>query len=149
MYRLVRSFAAPGGALALGCLLLAGCGTKTATVAGQVTFHGKPVTGGSVVFYCPDKQIVRGLIGADGRYSIPNVPPGSAVVTVQSHAKLPEGFSLKQRLPPSNGGPVAPVADASDTHKVTLPARYALPEESGLAVFVDSAHVTYDIDLKP
>ena len=124
MRRPFRSFAAPGAALALGCLFLTGCGSKTATVAGQVSYQGKPVTGGSVVFYCSDKQIVRGLIGTDGRYSIPNVPSGSAVVTVQSHAKLPEGFRLKQQLPPSTGGPVPPAVEASDTRKVSLPARY-------------------------
>jgi hypothetical protein len=143
-----RSCAAPA-ALALGCLLAAGCGSKTATVAGQVAYRGKPVTGGSVVFYCPDKQIVRGLIGTDGRYSIPNVPTGAAVVTVQAHAKVPEGFQLKQRLPKSNGGPVPLTAEPGDTLKMALPARYALPEESGLTVTVDSRNVTYDIDLKP
>ncbi len=147
--RSFRSHATAGGALALGCLLATGCASKTATVAGQVAYRGQPVTGGSVVFYCPDKQIVRGLIGPDGRYSIPNVPAGPAVVTVQAHAKVPEGFQLRQQLPKSNGGPIPPTADPGDTRKVALPARYALPEESGLSVTVDSRNVTYDIDLKP
>lgn len=136
---------------ALGCLLAVGCEPKTATVSGVVTYQGKPVSGGSVVFYCSDKQIVRGLVGPDGRYSIPNVPVGSAsaVVTVQSHAKVPEGFRLKQQLPASSGGPVPPAVEASDPNKTTLPARYALPEESGLSLVVGRAQVTYDIDLKP
>ncbi|MBP3960651.1 hypothetical protein J8F10_35960 [Gemmata sp. G18] len=150
MRRPVRSFVVPWGAVALGCLLAAGCGAKTATVTGHVTYKGKPVTGGSVVFYCADKQIVRGLIGTDGKYTIPNVPTGTgtAVVTVQSHMKVPEGFRMKQQLPPSTGGPVPPAADPTDAPKVALPPRYALPEESGLAVVVDRDHVTYDIDLK-
>jgi hypothetical protein len=150
MTRPYRSFAA-WGTVALGCLMAAGCEPKTATVSGKVTYHGKPVTGGSVVFYCSDKQIVRGLIGTDGRYSIPNVPIGSAsaVVTVQSHTKLPDGFRVKQQLPPSNGGPVAPTAEPAEAKKVNLPPRYALPEESGLSIVIGTAEVTYDIDLKP
>lgn len=148
----LRSLAVPWAAAALGCLLLAaGCEARTATVSGSVTYQGKPLTGGSVVFYCSDKQIVRGLIGADGRYSIPNVPIGSAsaVVTIQSHTKVPDGFRLKQQLPQSTGGPAPPPVDPTDTKKMPLPPRYALPEESGLAVLVGGAHVTYDIDLKP
>lgn len=137
-------------ALAGGCLLVTGCGSRTSTVEGRVTFKNKPVSGGSVVFYCPDKQIVRGLIGPDGRYSIPNVPSGPAIVTVQAHSKVPEGFALKQKLPPSTAGaPVPPAGDSSDTRRQHLPPRYALPEESGLTVNVDRAQVTCDLDLKP
>ncbi|VTR95899.1 Uncharacterized protein OS=Planctomyces maris DSM 8797 GN=PM8797T_08484 PE=4 SV=1 [Gemmata massiliana] len=149
--RPLRSLRARWGALALGCLLVAGCGAKTATVTGQVTYKGKPVTGGSVVFYCSDKQIVRGLIGPDGRYSIPNVPSGigPATVTVQSHTRVPEGFRMKQQLPPSVGGPTPPAPDRTDGPRTPLPLRYAQPEESGLSVTVDRDHLTYDIDLKP
>lgn len=147
--RRVRSFVP--WALALGLLSAVGCEPRTATVSGAVTYRGQPVGGGSVVFYCSDKQIVRGLIGADGRYSIPNVPVGSAsaVVTVQSHTKVPEGFRLKQQLPAANGGPVPPAPDGPEAPRAALPPRYALPEESGLAVRVDRAQVTYDIELKP
>lgn len=150
MTRSVRSLA-PWGALLFGCLLATGCGARTATVSGSVTYRGKPVTAGSVVLYCPDKQIVRGLIGPDGRYSIPNVPvgPGAAVVTVQSHAKLPDGMRFAQRLPKSDGGPVPPAADPADAKQVPLPTRYTLPEESGLSVVVGGGAVTYDIELKP
>ncbi|HEY1188293.1 MAG TPA: carboxypeptidase-like regulatory domain-containing protein [Gemmata sp.] len=151
MDRPFGSSACPWATLALGCLLAVGCQSRTATVSGTVTYRGQPVTGGSVVFYCSDKQIVRGLIGPDGRYSIPNVPIGSAsvVVAVQSHAKVPEGFRLSQQLPPSAGGPVPPAPTPPGARPVALPPRYALPEESGLAVTIGDAHVTYDIDLKP
>ncbi len=144
-----RWIVAPWGLLALGCLLLAGCEAKTATITGQVTYKGKPVSGGSVVFYCQGEQIVRGLITNEGRYSIPNVPLGAAVVTVQSHAKVPDGFRFKQRLPLATNGPIPPTADPNDVVVVTLPPRYALPEESGLDVIVDRSLMTYDLDLKP
>src|SRR5438128_1084062 len=104
----------PRSLLALPCVagfalvLAPGCGSKTATVEGLVTIQGKPVADGSVVFYCADKQIVRGLIGSDGRYSIPNVPCGQAIVTVQSLPRVPPGLKLQQNLPPAKDGPTLP-----------------------------------------
>jgi hypothetical protein len=135
--------------LALACLAAAGCGPNTSTLVGKVTYQGKPVTSGSVLVYCPDKQIARGIIGTDGAYTIPNVPCGRATVTVQSHTRLPSGMSLQQTLPPSSGGPIPPTVEASDRAWVSIPPRYALPEESGLSVVADRGRVTYDIDLKP
>lgn len=146
-----RSFLALPCVTMFALVFASGCGSKTATVEGVVSFQGKPVTDGSVVFYCSDKQIVRCLIGADGRYSIPNVPCGTAVVTVQSHAQLPAGLNLRQQLPPSTGGPVLPGGNAGERpgRGRAIPPRYALPEESGLWVAVDGGFLTYDIDLKP
>lgn len=136
---------------AVGAALLAsGCGApRTSTVVGTVTFLGEPVAGGSVVVYCADKQIARGIIGPDGTYAIPNVPPGTAVVTVQAPSRVPEGLQIKQNLPPSQGGPVVPSGGPVGAPRAAIPPRFALPEESGLSVTVDRAHVTYDIDLKP
>jgi len=141
--------AAPGRLAALLTLLAAGCGSSTSTVAGTVTYRGRPVTGGSVILYCEDRQIVRGLIGVDGRYAIPNVPLGTAVVTVQPHPRQPEGLRLPQHLPPSVNGPVPPTGPPGTAPAVPLPPRYALPEESGLSVTVGRDHLTYDIDLNP
>ncbi len=148
MYRR-RRFTVAGSLAAIAALFASGCGSETATVTGRVTYQGKPVTNGSVIVYCSDKQIVRGNIGPDGTYSIPNVPRGSLTVTVQTHARMPAGMRLQQNLPPSSGGPIPPTAPADDTSRVFVPARYALPEESGLSVVVDRGPVTYDIDLKP
>jgi len=133
----------------MAALLASGCGSSTSTVVGKVTYQGQPVSGGSVILYCPDKQIVRGIIGTDGTYSIPNVPGGIAVVTVQSPSRAPAGLRMQQSLPPSSGGPTPPTVAAHDTARVLIPQRYGLPEESGLSVVVDREQVTYDIDLKP
>lgn len=126
----------------------AGCGSDTATVSGVVTYQGRPAAGGSVILHGPDSQLARGVIGPDGRYSIPNAPRGSAQVTVQSHARQPAGFGMKQQLPPSVGGPVPPTAGPADA-RVPFPLRYAVPEESGLTVAVDREQVTFNIDLVP
>lgn len=133
----------------LTLLVLTGCGSGSAVVSGTVTYRGKPVPGGSVILYCSDKQIVRGTIGPDGRYTIPNVPAGSAVVTVQTHARVPAGLKLRQNLPPSVDSPTPPAAATSADGAVLIPPRYALPEESGLVVVIDRGQVAYDIDLKP
>ncbi len=145
-----RRPAAPGPLVALLTLLAAGCGPATTTVTGTVTYRGQPVTGGSVILYCEDRQIARGIIGVDGRYEIPNVPCGTAAVTVQSHPRQPEGLRLPQQLPPSVDGPVPPSGPpAGPGPAVVIPPRYALPEESGLSVTVGRDRLTYDIDLKP
>lgn len=138
-----------GSLVAFAAVFASGCGSETATVTGRVTYQGRPVTNGSVIVYCSDKQIVRGNIGPDGAYTIPNVPRGTLAVTVQTHARIPAGLKMQQNLPPSSGGPVPPTAPADDTTRVFVPARYALPEESGLSVVVDRGPVTYDINLKP
>lgn len=139
--------------IAAACLLSiviggSGCGSATATVSGKVTYSGGPVKSGSVVFFCADKQIVRGLI-VDGDYTIPNVPRGRVIATVQATAKVPAGLRMQQQLPPMVNGPAAVPSVSRDFPAVELPARYALPEESGLVIDVQGSHVTYEIDLKP
>ncbi|MCI0700901.1 MAG: carboxypeptidase-like regulatory domain-containing protein [Planctomycetia bacterium] len=149
MLRPYHSLAVTGLTAAVFALLSVGCQSRTATVTGTVCYQGKTVSGGSVVFYCPDKQIVRGLIDSDGRYCIPNVPCGSAIVTVQAPVKHPAGLKMRQKLPPSSGGPLMPLDETTETRMGSIPLRYAHPEESGLTVVVDRGEVMYDIDLKP
>jgi hypothetical protein len=128
---------------------LTGCGDRAASVSGTVTFQGRPLNGGSVILYCKDEQIVRGIIGADGSYSIANVPRGSCRVTVKTHAPIPPGFHLRQSLPPVEDGPIPPPQANSLAIPTTIPERYAMPEESGLAVDVNRPHTLFDITLTP
>jgi hypothetical protein len=142
-------FAALSLLAALACPLAGGCGVRTTTVTGRVTYRGQPVANGSVILYCADKQIVRGNLGAGGAFAIPNVPPGVATVTVQTHARVPAGLQIAQDPPPSSGGPVLPTPGQRDPEQLPIPPRYALPDESGLTVSVGNGPVTFDIDLKP
>ena len=139
--------------LAIGLVAIVGpigCGPKSITVSGRVTFNGKPLTGGSVILYCQDEQIVRGIIGPDGTYVIPNVPRGVCRVTVKTHTPIPPGFSLKQHLPPVEEGPTPPIVMRSKLQAdIAIPERYGIPEESGLTIRVDKAQTIYDIALTP
>jgi len=129
---------------------VSGCVKKTASISGQVLHQGQPLTSGSVIIYCSNKQIVRGVIGAGGRYTVNNVPPGPAVVTIKTHASVPPAFQLKQKLPPSSNGPVPPVPDNSKLlTAIVIPERYGIPEESGLSVQVDRSQLVFDVDLQP
>jgi hypothetical protein len=143
-------FAAPCGAIAILVLLAAGCGgSDTTTVTGTVAYQGKSVPGGTVILYCQDKQIVHGLIGPDGRYTISNVPRGTAVITVQTQPAKPYGIKRRVDLPPSVNGPTPPPGDPGAERRVPIPPRYALPEESGLSVTVEGKVLTHDIELRP
>jgi hypothetical protein len=150
-----RSFGSLAGTLPVAALCLAiaplsGCGFKSASLSGTVTYQGKPLTGGSVILYCEDQQIVRGIISPDGAYSIPNVPRGPCRVTVKTHTPIPSGFSLNQELPPVEDGPIPPWAGrAHRGAAANIPERYAIPEESGLTVNVNKIQTIFDIALLP
>lgn len=130
-------------------LMLSGCNRGTCTLAGHVTFQNKPLTNGSVILFCENQQIVRGVIANDGSYSIPNVPRGLVRVTVTPVIRLPEGYQKKYDLPPVINGPVIPQFGSSDKgQKLTpIPDRYSVPEESGIAVKVDQPVTAFDIHL--
>lgn len=136
--------------LAAACVVLSGCQPSLATVEGQVRYQGQPLPGGSIIFYCADGQIVRGLIAPDGRYQVVNVPYGTARVAIQAHRAQPEGLRLPQKLPPVKNGPISPAGlPPNDPRVVPLPARYAYPEESGLSLLVDRPGVIWDWELSP
>jgi hypothetical protein len=128
----------------------AGCGREPCSLTGRVTFLGKPLSSGSVIVYCDDQQIVTGLIRPDGTYTIPNVPPGKARVTVQGHSNR-DWWRPKSQPPPAINGPVTPGSGrpGKDAPVTLVPDRYGVPEESRLAVIVDRARTPFDIQLVP
>ena len=61
-----------------------GCG-RTAKVTGKVSYQGRPVTYGSVIFIDGTKAAGRmGVIGADGSYTVEGVTPGNVEIGVIS-----------------------------------------------------------------
>jgi hypothetical protein len=80
--RLFRPVAA--AALAVGFVVLGGCGPSTTTVKGKVTHKGKPVVWGSVTLADAKGQYHQGEIELDGSYTIDNVPVGQVKIGVYS-----------------------------------------------------------------
>lgn len=92
--------------LAPAILLTAiGCGGSNAgSVEGKVTFDGKPVTGGTVVFYSETGSYSVG-IRPDGTYSITDMPPGEMSVTVETESVNPNNKKPQTYQGQSQGGP--------------------------------------------
>ncbi len=114
-------------ALSIGVVVVAlpgGCSRKTAgkttTVRGAVTFQGRPLVGGAIVFSPdPDRggtgKPIRGNVGADGRYEL---RPGE-------NAIIPPGwYRVAIAVVPSLESPAAPTA--------IFPLKLARPDTSGL-----------------
>jgi hypothetical protein len=172
-----RGFGRPLGAL---CLLVAigmvsaGCGrSKTGHVSGTVyTADGKPLPGGTVVFYPTEGSKAlpsTAEIGEDGNYDMKNAPVGKVKVTVSNrHLKEgippPVGMGGGAPMPPRGGrapsmGPPKDVAkDQAPPPKTTapqapgkyvpIPDKYGKPETSELDFEVKPGSQKHDITLK-
>lgn len=101
--RYTRSLGTLGVLLALTAF--SGCGPKTATVKGKVTFNGQSVKVGTVAFY-PEKGKPVDTQLEDGQFELKKVPVGPGVFTVDTTAAqgmmgAPPGMATNQpELPP-------------------------------------------------
>jgi hypothetical protein len=124
--------------LVAAALLAGACGcARTATVTGKVTYQGRPVTHGSVVFRSADKTARSGVIGPDGSYTVQGVHPGEVKVAVLS------------RDPSKARGKRTPEERAEAKKSwFPLPRKFEDPETSGVGYTVEAGTVRCDIDLK-
>ena len=130
----------------IGCVM-AGCGATEeplGVATGRVTYHGEPVTEGSVTF--SDK--VRGAayvapLGADGKFELQvargfGVPPGKYVVTIGPPQAMPSMDPAKNFAGP-----------AGNKDYKNIPMKYRDEKTSGLeAVVVSGANNPFDFDMK-
>jgi len=127
-------------------LAVAGGCNRTATVTGKVTYQGRPVTYGSVIFQSADKTARAGVIAADGSYRVEGVLPGRATIAVISQNPA------KGRSVVRVGKPAPTATGASPSEPATgwfpLPARFESPASSGLSCEVDPGPSSHDIELK-
>ncbi|MCS7238681.1 MAG: carboxypeptidase-like regulatory domain-containing protein [Thermoguttaceae bacterium] len=124
----------------VGALLvctLAGCGGREAvrqmcSVEGTVTYQGKPVTGGFVVFTnLPARVVQSGQLDSEGRYRIPEIPVGD----YQVHLGDP---------PP----PAPDEAGAADRPQpLNVPNKYKSASTSGLTAKLSPGKNTCDFTL--
>jgi hypothetical protein len=134
----------------------AGCSSSSqGTISGKVTYHGKPVPAGTVVFV---PQVQGGSFAApirDGQYKLENCPVGPAKIAVSSKQAITapmKGMMSKTKPPPEieeKLGRGAPAEGASSNNAPTasIPPRYQDPEKSGLSYTVKSGSQVHDIDI--
>jgi hypothetical protein len=117
-------------------LFLAGCG-GTGTVAGKVTLDGQPLPGGLVTVNDSEGQSRSGGIHRDGAFSISNIAPGPAQVTVLTTPDLrsirdPDGARGKEPFGPY----------------VKIPEKYKFTDKSGFYLDVKSGRQEFDLPLQ-
>ena len=122
-----------------------GCGGP-ATITGKVTYQGRPVVYGSVIFLSADKTARSAVIQPDGSYTVENVPPGAVKIGVISRdpANSRAARRRRQSSPPGN-----PPDGAGGGRMVPAAARnLKTPKRPGLASRLAGGHVHHDIELK-
>jgi hypothetical protein len=125
---------------------ICGCGS-TAKVTGKVSYQGRPVTYGSVIFRSADKTAHSGVIEPDGSYSVEGVPSGTSAIAVISREPS-KGRSVARRNKPGQVDDGATAKAAAMNRWFPLPPNFEDAKTSGLECTVDSRHVNHDIDLK-
>lgn len=141
------------GSFLLICLLVSseGCGSgkkksiKHQEVTGKVTYQGKAVTGGRVVFFNEEGFNGEGVIDESGNYSI-SAPVGNVKIMVDNKM-LQSG----QREAATKGAGPRPGGEEPKPIKgkyVQLPQQYSQPDKTDLSYTVKDGAQTHDIDLK-
>ena len=142
---MTRTFGFRAAALGLVTLLALtpGCGPSNATVAGKVTYQGKPVGWGSVTLRAHDGSYHQIGLNPDGTYRLDRVPVGPAKVGVSSPDPTPSsrfkggGGDERAATPPPPPPPGV---------WFPLPAKFADAATSGVTVEVGAGSA--DIELK-
>jgi hypothetical protein len=122
--------------VALIGLASAGCGGSTGHVSGEVTYQGKPLPVGTVVFFGSGEGSPQSTaMIANGKYEATDVPLGAVEVTVST----PE--------PRATPDPLAP-AGTPQVEVVPIPKKYEIKGTSGLNLTVTGGSQTFDIKLE-
>lgn len=158
-----------GGLVTLGLLvLLVGCGPNykaRATVKGKVTFGGKALTVGSIMFHGKNNLTGGATIDKDGNYVMNDAPIGDVTITV-TVPKQPQGGIARMKIGPGAGpggkdGKDSKSVDPTDSSKtisimsamptnvVAIPEKFGEVATSGLTYTVVKGEQTHDIVMKP
>ena len=142
----------------LACALLSGCGgPKVAPVRGRVTYAGKPVPGGKILFYPESGRMAIGEIGADGTYTLTTFTSGDGAlvgahrVAIESTRVGPGSMqaptSIEEEIELSKKGAPGGKVLVAGTVKWLVPQKYSLPETSDLTATVGSGpnEINFDI----
>jgi hypothetical protein len=156
----VTRAAALAAAALLGLLGVTGCGDDSGlgqrySVSGSVTFNGQPVEKGQIAFVPVDLNKQRAANGfiQDGRYSLTTITPqdgalpGDYKVTIVSK-EADNSQVIKTIMEKGGGARQAEVGKATANAKDRIPAKYQLPETSGLTAKVEERSNTINFTLK-
>jgi hypothetical protein len=158
MPRIVRNLTGLLMAFALGFVVLASGCSSHASVSGKVTYQGRTLNGGTVLFASTQgKGSETATIGEDGTYSFARIPTGPVKISVETKTAQP---ATGKNAPPPNMQPPKGVPLPSGAQsgvygqsqkkvKVELiPEHFGDPEKSGATYTVVSGSQTHNIDLK-
>jgi hypothetical protein len=125
-----------------------GCGGQsTGDITGKVTYDGKPLPAGRVMFFWRGgENAYSSVIKEDGSYSLFKVPVGPVQVTVETFPPVPVGILGGMGGAKPDAAPTMPPGSA---RYVKIPAKYRDKIKSLLTYEVKKGAQTYDIDLKP
>ena len=142
--------------LAIASFTLGGCeGEKMsphAAVHGKVTYNGKPVTSGTVMFVpteVPKEGALEGASGdiqPDGSYTLKSQATGGAVLGVHKVVVYSTGELQAPKEAPKEGA--APKADTAPKRRSILPNRYSELRATPLTYKVVAGDNNFDIELK-
>lgn len=128
-----------GVVLSVFALIVAGCGKRMGEVAGTVSYQGKALPSGQVTFFSADKQVVGGASITEGKYKVPQVPPGSVKITVTTPPPINQ--MANRNAPPRPEGMPPPL------ESIAIPPKYGNPDQSGLTYEVKPGSQEHPIDL--
>jgi hypothetical protein len=149
---------APTALTFLGLLLVVGCGDSTGLskrypVSGKVTYNGQPVETGAIQFIPDDLENSRAASGTikNGSYYLTTAVdgdgalPGDYKVSISARdVDLSDAMSGVQGGSPKQDDVAKAFRDAKDL----VPAKYSLPETSGLTYTVEAGsnrNVNFDL----
>jgi hypothetical protein len=149
----------------LGTIALPGCGVSSANssyvkIWGHVTYNGRPVSNGTIVFISTDQRDMNwgsGHIGKNGNYTIAAVqggvalPPGPYNIFIrnspQNRDREGDGERRGRFSVVDDHVKPQPNSQTLPSQEVILPERFNLPNTSGLEVRLDGQPQRVDIDL--
>jgi hypothetical protein len=122
-----RAFALLLSLQSVAMLLTTGCGSsshdlETAPVMGKVTYNGKPLAKGTVVFVPEHGRGATGVIQADGTFKLTTYADGDGAIIGTNKV----GISAWQS------------ENVEGPNKLLVPQRYTSPDSSGLTCDVKS-----------
>lgn len=123
-------------------ILAIGCNNakKSGEVFGKITYNGKPVTAGTILFF-PENggDPVGGTVGPDGSYRATGLPLGRAKVAIET-------IKFKNLTPPPPG--IAKQLGGPRVTYVPIPEKYEKPNPSGLSFEVEEGAREWNIVLE-